>query len=841
MLQSRRNNFISGKNPDMFKSHDNLNISRDSYCVIEKSPIYSKYKEESKKYSKPLSSVQNSPSRISVTENVRTPYYANPKISTSQFGYMTPKKDLISSSPSSNQVEKKTYERRRIDDFKTQLDMITNKTAFKTKIDREGFNKSDIELTDKKRELKVYKQRVELLEEAREIEYKRNNIAEAKVFEYRRSVSRNSNKSIDTIKELDLDTTMLKANLLVSKKEMGSLKSENQELKDKLRKFEVKEFDYRTTAKKNEELKKNANYVNRDNQRLIEDLEKTKHISKKNDLDNIQITNTLKSEIEVLMLDKQKLTLDLHASGFNIQKQKVANEKIDEIDSENQKAENKQNILFEDFTDLQNEKAELVKEQDALNVKSEEEQNASNIKNQDLIKQNNTLKTICDSQEKVLKNTIDTLEEKFKEIEYLNTKFIDQTQNQQKPVTQLSTIPNIASPTLENVNDLSQSEVDRTQQSSLIVESFDQKLDTTYPKYQDVNDTTLIEDSLQVTQNKNDNAVVEDPLLAKLYYQCQKELTNKIEILIAEKSISDNRVQELSTKQDQANLDLSTKKSQKDCLEKTVSIQTKEIKTSKEMVTNLKQENEILTGMVQEKENSATEGLKNCDKDLKENSRDLNEDLENCKSAYETMESQLKQNEGEIATLNTKLRSYVKEINKIKEDKDTETGELFIENMRLKDNIKALQMNVYKEKMKQEKTMQDSEINKKKSENMYESQFNKKNPTSSFKYILNEVAINSKGKSGLLKSQNYLNNPIFVASSQNENIRLKKQVEMLEGSLDRMRKTNGKLESTITDKNKSISEKIRKIGSLKSGVILESNNMMESNYSPGSRSYNLLD
>ena len=90
--------------------------------------------------------------------------------------------------------------------------------------------------------------------------------------------------------------------------------------KDKLRKFEVKEFDYRTTAKKNEELKKNANYVNRDNQRLIEDLEKTKHISKKNDLDNIQITNTLKSEIEVLMLDKQKLTLDLHASGFNIQK-----------------------------------------------------------------------------------------------------------------------------------------------------------------------------------------------------------------------------------------------------------------------------------------------------------------------------------------------------------------------------------------------------------------------------------------------------------------------------------------------------------------------------------------
>ena len=227
MLQSRRNNFISGKNPDMFKSHDNLNISRDSYCVIEKSPIYSKYREESKKYSKPLSSVQNSPSRISVTENVRTPYYANPKISTSQFGYMTPKKDLISSSPSSNQVEKKTYERRRIDDFKTQLDMITNKTAFKTKIDREGFNKSDIELTDKKRELKVYKQRVELLEEAREIEYKRNNIAEAKVFEYRRSVSRNSNKSIDTIKELDLDTTMLKANLLVSKKEMGSLKSEN--------------------------------------------------------------------------------------------------------------------------------------------------------------------------------------------------------------------------------------------------------------------------------------------------------------------------------------------------------------------------------------------------------------------------------------------------------------------------------------------------------------------------------------------------------------------------------------------------------------------------------------
>ena len=82
------------------------------------------------------------------------------------------------------------------------------------------------------------------------------------------------------------------------------------------------------------------------------------------------------------------------------------------------------------------------------------------------------------------------------DIEYLNTKFIDQTQNQQKPVTQLSTIPNIASPTLENVNDLSQSEVDRTQQSSLIVESFDQKLDTTYPKYQGVNDTTLIEDSL---------------------------------------------------------------------------------------------------------------------------------------------------------------------------------------------------------------------------------------------------------------------------------------------------------------------------------------------------------
>ena len=60
----------------------------------------------------------------------------------------------------------------------------------------------------------------------------------------------------------------------------------------------------------------------------------------------------------------------------------------------------------------------------------------------------------------------------------------------------------------------------------------------------------------------------------------------------------------------------------------------------------------------------------------------------------------------------------------------------------------------YKERIKQEKIIQDSEIQKRKSEVMINAQFSKKSPNSSFKHILNEVAINSKGKSGFLKSQN---------------------------------------------------------------------------------------
>ena len=63
---------------------------------------------------------------------------------------------------------------------------------------------------------------------------------------------------------------------------MGSLQTENHEIKEKLKKYEVKEFDYRSTAKKNQELNKNYDHLSRSNQKLIEELEKIKHISKKN-------------------------------------------------------------------------------------------------------------------------------------------------------------------------------------------------------------------------------------------------------------------------------------------------------------------------------------------------------------------------------------------------------------------------------------------------------------------------------------------------------------------------------------------------------------------------------